>query len=466
MVADIAPQQQLPEVFSTNRNHHCSHKRNSNSNTMTNGQRYVADDLGKKADQILGHAPVMVDYRRQPSIDLTHQHPPRLHIPVSKPRVSPVQKDRHSVTVEQLIPLISKLVAPLTYTKFPERIPRHSKHETNLNLSDDDDVENDVVDNENQNEIQHSNSDTENEDELNRTNPHTLSLMDFLPGKHSPIAQRKRSLSPPTSLKPIKRKEELIKSLSSSVNIPIDLKQPTLPITIPTYLFFEDESVKSSKRYANGSIKHETNSDTNEIPTQHKKSKTSHVYKSEPNISSMNIKEEPMMAFSNDVPSVTVTPMFVQPKKEKPTANVKPLLQSTLMDNSSSTNTNPNVVNPPDRLTTTTIHHSSRTNYANLRNMSTKELNSLAREKKKQADGEKRTFEDVKQSMSLYLESVCYFIQCANDEPIVEQRSSLLTATLNMLQHLVYNYQKMFHIPINQSAELLNNIRQKFHLIK
>jgi hypothetical protein len=41
MVADIAPQQQLPEVFSTNRNHHCSHKRNSNSNTMTNGQRYV-----------------------------------------------------------------------------------------------------------------------------------------------------------------------------------------------------------------------------------------------------------------------------------------------------------------------------------------------------------------------------------------------------------------------------------------
>jgi hypothetical protein len=34
----------------------------------------------------------------------------------------------------------------------------------------------------------------------------------------------------------------------------------------------------------------------------------------------MNIKEEPMMAFSNDVPSATVTPMFVQPKKEKPTA--------------------------------------------------------------------------------------------------------------------------------------------------
>ncbi len=71
------------------------------------------------------------------------------------------------------------------------------------------------------------------------------------------------------------------------------------------------------------------------------------------------------------------------------------------------------------------------------RNMSTKELNSLAREKKKQADGEKRTFEDAKQSMSLYLESVCYFIQCAHDEPILEQRNSLLTATLAMLQLVI-----------------------------
>lgn len=66
--------------------------------------------------------------------------------------------------------------------------------------------------------------------------------------------------------------------------------------------------------------------------------------------------------------------------------------------------------------------------------MSTKELNTLAREKKKQADGEKRTFEDVRQSMCLYLESVCYFIQCAHDELITDQRNSLQTATLNMLQ--------------------------------
>jgi hypothetical protein len=53
MVVDIAPQQQLPEVFSTNRNHHRSsssstHKRNSttintnsSSTTMTNGQRFM-----------------------------------------------------------------------------------------------------------------------------------------------------------------------------------------------------------------------------------------------------------------------------------------------------------------------------------------------------------------------------------------------------------------------------------------
>jgi hypothetical protein len=209
------------------------------------------------------------------------------------------------------------LVAPLSYTKFPEILPRHSKHETNLNLSDDD--ENDVIDDENQNEIQHSNSDTENEDELNRTNPHTLSLMDFLPVKHSPIAQQKRSVSPPPApLKQTKRKEELIKSFSSSVNIPMDLKQPTLPIAIPTYLFFEDEQMKSSKRYANGLIKHETNPDTNEIHIQQKKSKTSHLYKSEPNISSM---QESMISCPNDLPSnghmTTVTPMFVQPKKRK-----------------------------------------------------------------------------------------------------------------------------------------------------
>jgi hypothetical protein len=56
MVVDIALQQQLPEIFSTNRNHHRSssssssstYKRNSttinttsSSNTMTNGHRFM-----------------------------------------------------------------------------------------------------------------------------------------------------------------------------------------------------------------------------------------------------------------------------------------------------------------------------------------------------------------------------------------------------------------------------------------
>jgi hypothetical protein len=72
--------------------------------------------------------------------------------------------------------------------------------------------------------------------------------MDFIPINHSPMAHRKRSLSPSTPIKQIKRKEELIKSFSSSVNIPIDIKQPTLPITIPTYLFF-DQSIKTEGRY-------------------------------------------------------------------------------------------------------------------------------------------------------------------------------------------------------------------------
>ena len=100
MMADIAPQQQLLEVFS----HPCSYKRNSTTinTTMTNGHQtrvrtitkkhfekfnyfifcfVKTNELGKKADQILGHAPAVVDYRRQQSIDLVNQHPQRLNIP-------------------------------------------------------------------------------------------------------------------------------------------------------------------------------------------------------------------------------------------------------------------------------------------------------------------------------------------------------------------------------------------------
>ncbi|CAF3106777.1 unnamed protein product [Rotaria sp. Silwood2] len=371
---------------------------------------------------------------------------------------------------------------------------------------DDDDNNNndDKISNENQIKNQHTDSDdqasidsdTENDDELNRTNPNTLSLSDFIPVKHSPVESsidsRKRSLSssmPSQEIKQNKRKEELIKSFSSSVNIPIDIKQPTLPITIPTYLFSDqsikteddqisEKSQKTLKRYASGTIKQETNTqmiDNSNTTngTQQKKNKTSHLYKQEPAICSttIRVKEESNImsnvVSSNDILSTgnttTIAPISDQPKK-KPTANVRPLLQTATIDNLSSINNNTNVLTTPDRLTTAT-NASTKSYYNNLKNMSTKELNSLAREKKKQADGEKRTFEDVKQSMSLYLESVCYFIQCAHDEPILEQRTSLLAATLSMLQHLVFNYEKMFHISTNQSIDSLNNIRQKFLLI-
>jgi hypothetical protein len=67
--------------------------------------------------------------------------------------------------------------------------------------------------------------------------------------------------------------------------------------------------------------------------------------------------------------------------------------------------------------------------------MSKTDLASLARKKKKQADyGKRTTFEEAREAMSLYLESVCYFIQCANDEAKEDQRTSLLTTTLTMLQ--------------------------------
>jgi len=140
------------------------------------------------------------------------------------------------------------------------------------------------------------------------------------------------------------------------------MKQPTLPIIIPTHLFFDDsikiegnerenkktkififlidnqhvdKAQRRSKRDFNGSIKHEINTDmidnlTAVNSTQQKKSKTSHVYKQEPAIVStlISIKDEPNIM--SDVVSsnekscpgnmATVTPMIVQPKKEKPTA--------------------------------------------------------------------------------------------------------------------------------------------------
>ncbi|CAF4989712.1 unnamed protein product [Rotaria sp. Silwood1] len=274
------------------------------------------------------------------------------------------------------------MVAPTTFTKLPETISRHSKNtnntienrqthsalydDMNLNLSDDeneeaeDDEADDKKPNENQIKNQHTDSDdqvpihsdTENDDEINRTNPHTLSLSDFITGKHSPVESstdiRKRSLSPQIpaqEIKQNKRKEELIKSFSSCVNIPIDVKQPTLPITIPTYLFSnqsnktDDEQIieksqKTPKRYANGTIKQDTNTqmiDNSNTTngTQQKKNKTSHIYKQEPAISSttIRIKEEPNITShivtSNEILStgntITIAPMTDQPKK-KPTA--------------------------------------------------------------------------------------------------------------------------------------------------
>lgn len=67
--------------------------------------------------------------------------------------------------------------------------------------------------------------------------------------------------------------------------------------------------------------------------------------------------------------------------------------------------------------------------------MSKTDLAALARKKKKQADyGKRTTFAEVRDAMGLYLESVCFFIQCANDESNHDQRTSLLTSTLTMLK--------------------------------
>lgn len=166
----------------------------------------------------------------------------------------------------------------------------------------------------------------------------------------------------------------------------------------------------------------------------------------------------------------TVTPIInTQPKKEKPTANVKPLLQSTSLDNSSSNNSITNGINISDSLTTTNARLSlpaTKMNYAKLKNMSKTELTALARRKKKQADqGKRTTFAEAREAMGLYLESVCYFIQCANDEPKQDQRTSLLTSTLTMLNQLAQNHKKMFQISNSNQSGDLYNLQQKFLLI-
>ena len=169
-------------------------------------------------------------------------------------------------------------------------------------------------------------------------------------------------------------KRALLKSFVSSVNTKIDMKRPSLPITIPTYLLFDqcfngetskssqeaaiDRSQRTSKRNVNGSFKQETpmTTTTTDVPDnsfsqlhngQQKKNKNSHVHEktsSKPIDSSSNsntVKTEvnvPMAttvaSTSNETdhqtrsattsqPEPTTTSsstLTVQPKKEKPTA--------------------------------------------------------------------------------------------------------------------------------------------------
>jgi hypothetical protein len=405
-------------------------------------------------------------------------------------------------------------------------------------------------------------SDTENDEGTKQTNPNTLSLMDFVVDKRPPpppstktvsptppsivtessIGAKKRSVSPTpiesshdddvhnqSKRKKFAGNRALLKAFSSSVHTKIDRKRPSLSIIIPTQLFFdlppsEDDPtvamrpVRTSKRYINDSVKHDTTGDnanndgmapppppllnnqiystTNTNGIHQKKNKTSHVHEkivykqeqqqssSSTNVSLVTVKNEQNVVSSTFDQSssidnkvnlpMTTTTTTTQPKKEKPTANVKPLQQSTPIDSSSSTNIIPNdgirtkvpsgTSNPAHART---VLPSTKMNYAKLKNMSIKELDSLARQKKKQADGggKRANFDEARQSMALYLESVCYFILCAHDEPVHDRRANLLTTTLTMLQELMRNHQKMFNPTQSNQVDILCNVRPKFLLI-
>jgi hypothetical protein len=188
--------------------------------------------------------------------------------------------------------------------------------------------------------------------------------------KHSP---KKRSISPEikhvhnsedhqNKRKKILIKRALLKSFISSVNTKINLKQPSLPITIPTHLFLDqttlsdsnkqetihddssiERSQRTSKRYSNGLFKHDINTDVsdglsqfsssslnNQTITHQKKNKTSHVTlpstiaipKNEQTIISTNDTDsKSRTTLLSTTNTVTITPVITpQPKKEKPTA--------------------------------------------------------------------------------------------------------------------------------------------------
>jgi hypothetical protein len=119
-------------------------------------------NLAKKAEQILGQPTAVLDCRRQTSMDLHNQHGPRLNITTSKSTLpsrsnipntassttvhnqslsqsvntvtsdSSNGKNKRSVTVEHLVPLILQLVAAPKLMKFPEMISRHRSNSKSI----------------------------------------------------------------------------------------------------------------------------------------------------------------------------------------------------------------------------------------------------------------------------------------------------------------------------------------------
>lgn len=80
------------------------------------------------------------------------------------------------------------------------------------------------------------------------------------PSRSPSSSQRKRSISPEIKRDHVHNSEDhqnkrqklfikrtLLKSFMSSVNTKINLKNPSLPITIPTHLFFDQLSSSSSE---------------------------------------------------------------------------------------------------------------------------------------------------------------------------------------------------------------------------
>ncbi|CAF0790270.1 unnamed protein product [Didymodactylos carnosus] len=343
------------------------------------------------------------------------------------------------------------------------------------------------------------------------------------PTSHVNLSFNSTVVSPPhRKMKRLKHKDRhhreklLLETFSKQlvVNTKIDTKHPILTISIPLRLFKEkskrnelkndeinnDHKSNSSKRNLDGFNRirqsHLEDNEVNERKkitddlTINKKKKTSHYTKSQDINSNNNFQttsEHHTFKNTNEMKTNNITNNI----DSEVNVNTSVSMRENHLTNDHSSPRKPKMysvsvecnllkIDKPmsfktcETQTTESWHSSklqqqqptppdmmNKTNYTKLKTMKLFELDSLARQRKKLADGIKRL---TSEQMMLYSESVCYFILCAVGEKNIERRSGLLKETLNMLIQC-FNQNRRFTPTSSCPNDPLIDVRPKFLLI-